>query len=174
MTINNREFHVFIHHSDIHDQIIRMAGEVNRDYKSKNPLFLVILNGAFMFAADLVRELQIPSEITFIRLRSYDQMKSTGKVRSLMGLTESLKGRHVVILEDIVDTGCTLSYVLQSFKNSGALSMEIATLLFKELSVKRDFMPKYIGFRIPDRFVVGYGLDYNGFGRNLKDIYQIA
>jgi hypoxanthine phosphoribosyltransferase len=147
---------------------------VSRDYKGKNPLFLVILNGAFMFAADFVRELRMPSEITFMRLSSYDKMKSTGKVRSLMGLAEDIKGRHVIILEDIVDTGRTLSHVLQSFKDSGALSMEIATLLFKELSVRREFLPKYIGFHIPDRFVVGYGLDYDGFGRNLRDIYQIA
>ncbi len=174
MTINGREFYVLIHRRDIRDQIIRLAGEVNRDYKDKNPLFLVVLNGAFIFAADLIRELRIPSEISFMRLNSYSSMKSTGQVRSLMGLAEDLAGRHVIILEDIVDTGRTLSHLMKSFEDSGALSIEVVTLLFKELSVKREFMPKYIGFRIPDRFVVGYGLDYDGFGRNLKDIYQIA
>jgi hypoxanthine phosphoribosyltransferase len=174
MTINGKEFHVFIHRQDIHDQIVRMAGQVSRDYKDTTPLFLVILNGAFVFAADFIREVSISSEITFIRLASYKEMKSTGQVERLLGLADDIAERHVVILEDIVDTGQTLDYILKDFDNHGVASVEIATLLFKDLSVKRDFAPKYVGFHIPDHFVVGYGLDYDGFGRNLKDIYQIT
>lgn len=174
MIINGREFEVLISREDIRNRVVRMAREINRDYSDKNPLFLVILKGAFIFAADFIREVRIPSEIAFMRLGSYEGMHSTGKVKSWMDPEEDPEGRHVIILEDIVDTGRTLSHLLKSFEHLGAHSIEIATLLFKDLPVERDFIPRYIGFRIPDRFVVGYGLDYDGTGRNLKDIYQIT
>ncbi len=174
MIINGKEFEVFIHQQDIRDQIVRMANQVNRDYEGKTPLFLVILNGAFIFAADFIREVNIPSEITFMRLASYKKMKSTGKVKKLLGLVDDIVGRHIVILEDIVDTGHTLSNILEEFEGLGVASIEIAALLYKEMSVKKDIKPRYVGFRIPDRFVAGYGLDYDGFGRNLKDIYQVC
>ncbi len=174
MIINDKEFAVFIHHQDIREQIVRMAKLVSRDYEGKAPLFLVILNGAFIFAADFIREVNIPSEITFMRLASYKKMKSTGEVKRLLGMTDDISERHIVILEDIVDTGYTLNYILEELKGLGVASVEIATLLFKEMSVKSDLKPRYVGFSIPDHFVVGYGLDYDGFGRNLKDIYQVC
>lgn len=173
MIIKDRKFEIFIKQHDIHNQIVRMAKQVGQDYKGKSPLFLVILNGAFVFAADFIREVNIPSEITFMRLASYKKMQSTGKVKKLLGLVDDVAERHIVILEDIVDTGNTLSSVLTEFKALGAASIEIAALLYKEMSVKTSLVPRYVGFRIPDCFVVGYGLDYDGFGRNLKDIYQV-
>ena len=173
MIIKDKRFEVFIKHQDIHHQIVRMAKQVDRDYKGKSPLFLVILNGAFIFAADFIREVNIPLEITFMRLASYKKMQSTGKVKRLLGLADDIAERHIVILEDIVDTGHTLNSVLTEFEAAGAASIEVAALLYKEMSVKTDLVPRYVGFRIPDSFVVGYGLDYDGFGRNLKDIYQV-
>jgi len=174
MIIKDKKFEVFIKHQEIRDQIVRMAKQVSKDYKGKTPLFLVILNGAFIFAADFIREVDIPSEITFMRLASYKNMQSTGKVKRLLGLVDDIAERHIVILEDIVDTGHTLSSVLVEFEALGAASIEIAALLYKEMTVKTDLIPRYVGFHIPDHFVVGYGLDYDGLGRNLKDIYQVS
>ncbi len=158
----------------IRERIIEIAGELNTAYKGKNPVFLGVLNGSFMFLADIYREITVPSEVSFIRLKSYKNMSSTGEVKELLGLENNLEGRHVIIVEDIVDTGRTLNHIINEFKNLGALSIEVLTLLHKPEASTCEAELKYIGFEIPDKFVVGYGLDYEGEGRNLKDIYQLV
>ncbi len=138
-----------------------------------NPLFLAILNGSFIFAADLIRAITIPVQVSFIRLSSYDHLQSTGNVKKVIGLNENLFHRNIIILEDIIDTGSTLSFILEDLKNLGANSIQIATLLLKPGKLKTDLDIKYKCFEIPEDFIVGYGMDYNGYGRNLKEIYKI-
>jgi len=171
MKILDLEFEPFIIRDEISSAISRISREINSDYKDKKPLFLVILNGAFIFASDLYREINISSEISFIKLSSYNLTSSSGKVKELIGLNENVFDRNLIILEDIIDSGLTLQYTIEALNDLGAASIEIATLFLKPESLKKDFDIKYIGFSIQNEFIVGYGLDYNGFGRNLKDIY---
>lgn len=173
MQLLDQHFEIFIASSRIQQRIKEIGAQINSDYLDKNPIFLSILNGAFIFAADLIREIQIPSEISFIKLKSYRKMESSGKVKELLGLEHNIFKRNIVIIEDIVDTGKTLNHVLQEFRELGAQSIEILTLLHKKEANKYPLHPKYVGFEIPDKFVVGYGLDYEGQGRNLKDIYKV-
>ena len=150
-----------------------MAAQINIDYQDENPIFLSILNGAFIFTADLFREITIPAEVSFIKLKSYRKMESSGKVKELLGLEHNIFNRNIVIIEDIVDTGKTLNHILEEFTELGAKSIEILTLLHKPEANRHPVDLKYIGFEIPNKFVVGYGLDYEGQGRNLKDIYKV-
>ncbi len=173
MQIHDRHFELFIPHRQITERIVEIATHVNEDYSDKNPLFLSILNGAFMFTADLFKEISIPAEISFIKLKSYRGTESTGKVKELVGLDDNIFDRNIIIIEDIVDTGKTLHHILDEFTDLGARSIEVLTLLYKPEANKNPVHLKYIGFEIPDVFIVGYGLDYNGLGRNLKDIYKI-
>ncbi len=173
MQIHDRQFELFIPHHQITRRIIEMAGHINRDYSDKNPLFLSILNGAFMFTADLFKEISIAAEISFIKLKSYRGTESSGKVKELVGLDDNIFNRNIIIIEDIVDTGKTLHHILDEFNDLGAKSIEVLTLLYKPEANKNPVHLKYIGFEIPDVFIVGYGLDYDGLGRNLKDIYKI-
>ncbi|UBM63333.1 hypoxanthine phosphoribosyltransferase [Candidatus Sulfidibacterium hydrothermale] len=174
ITVLDKVFEPYIPHEKILEAVRRMAKELERDLADKNPLFLVILNGAFMFAGDLFKELHFPAEISFIKFVSYSGTHSTGNVRQLIGLDEDVAGRTVVLVEDIVDTGISMEKVLEYLSDKKIKDLRIATLLFKPNSYKKHFKIDYIGIEIPNDFIIGYGLDYNGQARNLKDIYKIV
>jgi len=151
-----------------------VAKKINSDYAGKNPLFLVVLNGAFLFAADLLRCIDSDGcEVSFVKFSSYAGTESTGKVKELIGLNETLEGRDVIIVEDIVDTGNTIVQMMDDLAKRKCASVKIAALLFKPEAYRKDVKIDYVGIEIPDAFIVGYGLDYDGLGRNLKDIYVI-
>jgi hypoxanthine phosphoribosyltransferase len=169
----DKEFDIFIPNSEIDFSIQKIADQINIDFKGKKPLFLVILNGAFMFAADLFKKLTIECEISFVKLSSYQGTSSSGKVKSLIGLNESITGRHVIIVEDIIDTGITMENLLHQMAELHPVDVSISTLLFKPKAFQKDFKIHYVGIEIPNDFIVGYGLDYDGFARNLPDIYKL-
>ncbi|MFA8434542.1 MAG: hypoxanthine phosphoribosyltransferase [Marinifilaceae bacterium] len=170
----DREFKVSIPEEKIDGVIDQMAEKMNKDLEGKDPLFICILNGSFMFASDLMKKITIPNaEITFMRLSSYDGMGTTGKVKKLMGFTEDLKDRTVILLEDIVDTGITISNTLEQIASYEAKEVLVATMLFKPKACVRDVKLDYVGLEIPNDFIVGRGLDYDGLGRNLPDIYTV-
>ncbi len=170
----DREFRISIPANEIDAAIAKMAEKMNKDLAGKNPLFICILNGSFMFASDLMKLITVEnSEITFMRLSSYEGVKTTGNVKKLMGFTEDLKDRTVVLLEDIVDTGITISNTLEQIKDYQAKEVLVATMLFKPKALKRDVKLHYVGIEIPNDFIVGRGLDYDGIGRNLPDVYTV-
>ncbi len=170
----DKEFQISIPSSTIQESIAKLATRINADYKGKNPLFIIVLNGAFMFASDLLKMVHIDCEITFVKLSSYVGTSSTHTVRELIGLDESLAGRHVIVVEDIIDTGITMANTIPKLQHLKAEDVKIATLLFKPNAFQKDFPIEYIGIEIPNDFIVGYGLDYDGLGRNLADIYKIV
>src|SRR5882757_1227561 len=172
--VNNRKFTPYITAEKINEQINKLAAELNRDYAGKKPLFIAILNGSFMFAADLFKAVTIEAEICFIKLASYKGTKSTGNVITSIGLDEPLNGRHVVIVEDIVDTGKTLHEFLPQLFNQQPASLKIAALLHKPEALAHPVKIDYLGFNVPNKFLLGYGLDYDGLGRNLKEIYRLV
>lgn len=172
--LEDKFFEIFIEESVLMDNVRNLAKQLNSDYKDLNPLFLVVLNGSFIFAADLMREITIPCEIAFIKLSSYEGLKSTGNVKELIGLNQSLSARNVIIVEDIVDTGTTLEVIWNTSKEQNPESLQVVTALYKPASYKKKMPVKYIGMEIPNDFVVGYGLDYKEIGRNLKSIYKLA
>ena len=171
--VKDKAFSVSISERAIKRQIKRVAEEINRDYEGREPVFLAVLNGSFIFAADLLREIDLPCEISFVKLASYEGTSSTGSIREVIGLNIDITGRPVIIVEDIVDTGLTMAHMLETLQKQNPASIDICTLLLKpsKLQVKLDI--RYCCKEIPDDFVVGYGLDYDGFGRNTKDIYTI-
>lgn len=171
--LHDKDFAIYLEETNIRRAIARLAGQISADYAGKNPLFLAVLNGSFVFAADLLKEISIPCEISFIKLSSYQNTQSTGTVKELLGLTEDITGRHVVILEDIVDTGHTVSVLLAKLRERNTASIEIACLLLKPDCLQHPLQLKYTALAIPNDFVVGYGLDYNGLGRNLRHIYKL-
>lgn len=171
--VHDKTFCPYLTAAMIQQKITEMAELLNRDYKDKKPLFIGILNGAFMFASDLFKQLNVAAEITFIKLASYKGMKSTGNVVTSIGLDHDLFGRDVVIVEDIIDTGKTLHKFLPQLQHQQPASLKIAVLLHKPDATLFPLQIDYKGFTIPKKFVVGYGLDYNGLGRNLKEIYQL-
>ncbi|TRX61283.1 hypoxanthine phosphoribosyltransferase [Fulvivirga sp. M361] len=173
VTIKDKDFEKFISHDEISDKIKLISDRINEDYKTKKPLFIAILNGSFIFAADLLKEINVECEISFVKLASYEEMESTGNVKQLIGLNDNIFNRDVVIIEDIIDTGRTIVKILEEFKSLGANSIEIATLLRKPKSEAISDQLKYVGFQLPEVFVLGYGLDYDGLGRNLKDLYKL-
>lgn len=172
--VKDKDFKLSISAEQIHETVERLAAEINRDLKDKNPLFLVVLNGAFIFAADLYRKITIESEISFVKLASYSGTTSTSDVKELIGLNEKLKGRNVVILEDIIDSGTTMQYLMNKLLYLGVKDVKLAALLFKPNAFRESFRIDYLGLEIPNDFIVGYGLDYDGFGRNYGDIYKIV
>lgn len=157
----------------IQERIKSLGRTISEDYKGKTPLFIGVLNGAFMFCSDLLKVVNIDAEITFVRLSSYEGMSSTGQVRSIMDLQEDIKGRDLIIVEDIVDSGLTMQKALKYFESFEPASIAITALLLKPECLKCELKIDYLGFEIPEKFVVGYGLDYDGLGRNFKDIYQL-
>lgn len=172
--VHDKFFQPYLTADQIDMQIRRMAGEINRDYKGMRPLFIAILNGSFMFASDLFKHLDIEAEISFIKLSSYKGTSSTGHVVQAIGLLESLKDRHVIILEDIVDTGKTLSDFMPQLVEQAPASLKVAAFLHKPEAQSHPLDIHYLGFSVPNKFLLGYGLDYDGLGRNLKEIYQLV
>jgi hypoxanthine phosphoribosyltransferase len=174
MKIKDKDFVILLKEEQIRQRVTEIAGEINKHYSKRQPIFISVLNGAFIFAADLMREIKLNSTISFIKLSSYNDTASSGTIKELIGLNEKLFKKDVIIIEDIVDSGFTLSYLVDQLSGLGPASLEVASLLVKPESMKAAVNIRYIGFRIPSDFVVGYGLDYNGFGRNLKDIYFLS
>jgi hypoxanthine phosphoribosyltransferase len=172
--IHDKVFEIYLSESAIQERVKNIAETINADYKDKQPLFISILNGSFMFASDLFKHLTVNTEISFIKLASYRGMKSTGNVITSIGLDADLFGKDLVIIEDIVDTGKTLFNFLPKLKDHHPSSLKIAALLHKPEATRFPLNLDYVGFSIPDKFVVGYGLDYDGMGRNLKEIYQVV
>ena len=172
--VKDKKFIPYLTALQIDEQVKRLGNEINKDYAGKNPLFIAILNGSFMFASDLFKELTVDPEICFIKLASYKGTISTGHVITSIGLDEKLKGRHVVILEDIVDTGKTLNEFLPQLRDQQPASLKIVALLHKPTALKYPITIDYLGFNVPDKFLLGYGLDYDGLARNLKEIYQLT
>ena len=169
----DKSFSIFIQSDEINEVVEQIAQQINSDLKGKNPMILIVLNGAFMFASDLLKKITIPCELSFVKLSSYIGTKTTSVVRELIGLDEVLTNRSVVILEDIIDTGITMGVTTEKLKKLGARDVKIATLLFKPDAFKMNYKIDYIGMKIPNDFIVGYGLDYNGYGRNYPEIYKI-
>jgi len=173
LRIHDKNFKPYISEEAIREKVSELAAVLNQDYRDKKPLFIAILNGAFMFAADLFKSLHIDAEISFIKLASYKGMKSSGQVITAIGLDIDLFDRHIVIVEDIVDTGKTLHEFLPQLWHQQPASIKIVALLQKPEARLFQLKVDYTGFEIPDKFVVGYGLDYNGLGRNTAAIYQL-
>ncbi|EJX05548.1 hypoxanthine phosphoribosyltransferase [gut metagenome] len=172
--IKDKRFTPFISAEKIEKEVARVANEINRDLEGTNPLFLSVLNGSFIFTADLMRHLTLPSEVSFVKLASYAGTSSTGKVKELVGLGDNIEGRTVVIVEDIVDTGVTMKHLLETLQAKHPKEIRICTLLLKPDKLKVDLHIDYVAMRIPNDFIVGYGLDYDGLGRNYRDIYTVV
>jgi hypoxanthine phosphoribosyltransferase len=171
MKIKDLEFKKFIAADRIEKKVTSLARRVAKDYADKTPVFLPILNGSFMFASDLIKELDIPCRISFVKISSYSGTTSTGQLKTLIGHDESLFGTDIIIVEDIVDTGLTLTKISEELKDLGAKSVECVALLRKSPAREKNIPIKYVGFELETEFVVGYGLDYDGLGRNLRDIH---
>ncbi|MCK4569321.1 MAG: hypoxanthine phosphoribosyltransferase [Bacteroidales bacterium] len=171
--VRDKEFSLFLTAEEIDKAVEQVADMINNDMQERDPLFLCVLNGAFIFASDLLKKVEVDCEISFVKLSSYVGTTTTNTVRELIGLDQVLTGRTVVIVEDIIDTGITMAYTLEKLKKLGASDVRIATLLFKREAFKKNYPIDYVGIVIPNEFIVGYGLDYDGHGRNLPDIYKI-
>ncbi|MDX2173799.1 MAG: hypoxanthine phosphoribosyltransferase [Bacteroidota bacterium] len=174
VTLKDKQFKPYISQYKIAEAVENIAKSINTDLVDEFPVFLVVLNGSFMFAADLLKEVTIPCEISFIKVASYFGTTSKGTVTELIGLTEDITGRTVVIIEDIVDTGITLDRLVNVLSRKNVKQIKVAAALFKPDSYTKEIKVDYIGMEIPNDFVVGYGLDYDGLGRNLKEIYVLA
>lgn len=172
--VRDRSFTVSIPEAEIKARVAELARQISSDMEGKHPLFLAVLNGSFVFAADLLRGIETPCEISFIRLSSYEGTSSTGRVKQLLGLNEDIKGRTVVVVEDIIDSGVTMVELLNILKEYEPKEVRVASLLVKPGNLKVDLDIPYCCFRIPNDFIVGYGLDYDGEGRNLRSIYTVV
>ncbi|MDR3235223.1 MAG: hypoxanthine phosphoribosyltransferase [Prevotellaceae bacterium] len=173
VALHDKTFVLFIANADIQTAIDKVAQKINAELAGERPLFISLLNGAFMFTADLLKSIDMPCEVSFIKYASYAGVHSTGEVAELIGLNVDVKGRTVVILEDIIDTGITIANLLKELEHLSPKTIKIATMLYKPNAFKEDFTIDYVGVEIPNDFIVGYGLDYDGLGRNLKDIYTL-
>lgn len=171
--VKDRDFSLLLSEETIRNAVKHTASRINKDLDGKRPLFLAVLNGSFMFASDLMKEISIDCEISFIKLASYQGMESGGKVREVFGLNENIAGRHIVIVEDIVDSGRTMRQLMDSLLTRNPADIKIATFLHKPDAMVCDIAPDYVAIEIPNDFVVGYGLDYDGFGRNLSEVYTL-
>jgi len=171
--VHDKIFSTFISAQKIQTRVAEMGAEIDRDYKGKNPLLIGVLNGSVIFMADLLRNIKTPCEIGFIRVSSYEGTSSSGKVKNVMGLEDDIQNRDVIIVEDIIDTGDTAVYLIDEIKKKNPASIRFATILLKPDALRHKLNCEYVGFEIPPAFVVGYGLDYDGWGRNLADIYQL-
>lgn len=172
--VHDLSFELYLSAEQLQARVLALAQLLEEEYAGKQPLFIGVLNGAFMFASDLIKECNFDCEISFIKVASYRGTTSTGEVSTLIGLDKEIKGRHVIIVEDIIDTGNTMAKLMQDLTTYEPSSMALVSLLLKPEALEHPHLPlNYIGFEIPNKFVVGYGLDYDGLGRNYKDIYQL-
>jgi hypoxanthine phosphoribosyltransferase len=171
--IKGKEFVPFINAKEIDNRLEAIGAQISLDYKDETPVLIGVLNGSFMFLSDLVKYLNISTEISFIKIASYSGIGSTGKVTDLIGLESELEGRRVIIIEDVIDTGLSMNHLVKTIQSKNPKSIAIATLLFKPDALKYSIDIDYIGFKIENKFVVGYGLDYDGMGRNIPAIYQL-
>ncbi|HPE34467.1 MAG TPA: phosphoribosyltransferase family protein [Bacteroidales bacterium] len=171
--VRDKYFELFISSETIQKAVDKIADRINHDLAGKNPLFLVVLNGAFIFAADLFKRIDIDCEISFVKLSSYNGTETTNVVRELIGLDDVLHNRTVVIIEDIIDTGITMAETISKLKRLEAREVKLAALLFKPAAFQKNYPIDYIGMEIPNDFIIGYGLDYDGYGRNHSNIYKI-
>ena len=172
--IKDKTFKTSITEAEIKERVKALAQKISKDMEGKTPLLLGVLNGSFIFAADLMREMTIPCEISFVKLASYQGTTSTGKIKEVLGINEDLSGRTVIIVEDIVESGHTMKNMIESLGTRNPASVHICTLFFKPDKLQEDLKLDYVAFRIPDDFIVGYGLDYDHLGRELRDIYTIV
>ncbi|WP_339902874.1 hypoxanthine phosphoribosyltransferase [uncultured Cyclobacterium sp.] len=172
--LKNLVFEQYLKEAVLLKRVKELANAINHDYRGKNPIFLAVLNGSFMFMSDICKEVSVDVKVSFIKIASYTGIKSDGKVRDMIGLEESLQGKDVIIVEDIVDTGNSMWHLLETINAQKPKSVEVVSLLTKPEALKKPIDIKYVGFEIPDLFVVGYGLDFEGLGRNLRDLYQIV
>lgn len=171
--VKDKSFSLFISEKEILKEVKRIARQINKDYAGKEPVFLAVLNGSFIFAADLMKEVKLPCEISFVKLASYQGVDTTGKIREVIGLNVDLTDRPVIVVEDIVDTGLTMAHMLEVLKEQNPASIDICTLLLKPGKLQVDLNIRYCCLEIPNDFIVGYGLDYDGYGRNTRDIYTL-
>jgi len=172
MKIKDLEFQPFISKSKIQHKVRELAEQIAEDYSDKTPVFLPVLNGAFIFAAELIKQIEVPCKVSFVKVSSYMGTHSSGQLKTLIGLEESLFNQHIIIVEDIIDTGLTLKKLVDDLNGLGAKSVEVVALLRKLPARENNIPAKYVGFEIEKEFVLGYGLDYDGLGRNLKEIYK--
>jgi hypoxanthine phosphoribosyltransferase len=172
MKIKGSEFVEFISEDQVQQKVQSLAAEISKAYSGKEPVFLPVLNGSFMFASDLLKWISIPCKVSFVKVSSYDGMSSTGQLKTLIGLDESLFKQDVIIIEDIVDTGLTLEKIIAELRSLGTRSVEVVSLLLKKPAREKGVAVKFAGFEIEDEFVLGYGLDYDGYGRNCRQIYK--
>ena len=172
MQIKDLQFRKFIVKSKVKQEVTNLAERINADYSEKSPVFLPVLNGSFMFAADLIKNVTVPCKVSFVKVSSYAGTASSGQLKTLIGLEESLFNQDIIIIEDIIDTGLTLQRIVDELKGLGTKSVEVVALLRKKEAREKKLEVKYVGFEIENEFVLGYGLDYDGYGRNLQDIYQ--
>lgn len=174
VTLLDKTFVKYIDGKEVDEAITRVAKEIMLEYRFDDPILLITLNGAVFFAVDLIKQLDFPCRITCVKLSSYSGTESTGTIKNLLGLNEDVKGKRVIILEDIVDTGRTYQYLCKMLMEAGAKDVRMATMTMKPDAYKCDLPVHYVGIHIPNKFVVGRGLDYDGYGRNLPDIYQVV
>ncbi|MCR5181332.1 MAG: hypoxanthine phosphoribosyltransferase [Bacteroidaceae bacterium] len=174
LQVLDKTFAVSIPAAQIQKEVSRVAAEINRDMQGKEPVFLPVLNGSFIFAADLLRQISLPCEVSFIKLASYQGTQTSGTIREVIGLNTDITGRHVVIVEDIIDSGLTMAHMIETLEKQNPASISVCSLLVKPSALKVQVPIHYHALDIPNDFIVGYGLDYNGFGRNTKDIYTLV
>lgn len=172
--IQGRNFDLYISEDQIKNRIIDLSDQIKKDHKESVPLIISILNGSFIFVADLIREMDFDVEVSFVKVKSYEGTKSSGQAKTLIGFGEEINDRDIILLDDIIDTGHTFKHLIEELKNHKPKSIKTCSLLFKKASFKENFKIDYIGFEIENKFVLGYGLDYNERGRNLKDIYVLS
>lgn len=172
VTVNGKVFRKVIDHVDLVKACDKMAERINKDFVNKDPLFLVMLNGAFMFAADLMKRISIPCTVSFVKYASYTGTQTTGEVKELIGLSENIEDRNIVIIEDLVDTGITMDAFIKQLKKKNPKDVRLAVIFDKTARREKNVKVDYCGIRLEDEFVVGYGLDYDGYGRNLADLYE--
>lgn len=173
ITLHDKTFVPFISENEINQAIKKLAMKISADYQNDTPLFLGVLNGAFLFLGELLKNFNGKCEVSFVKLASYEGTTTTGKMKNLIGLNESVENKHIIVVEDIVDTGHTLEYLMEYLNEMKPKSIKTATLFFKPDAYKKNINIDYIGIEIPNKFIVGYGLDYDGLGRNLPEVYQL-
>lgn len=172
--VKDKSFSLLISEKEILKEVKRIALQINKDYKGKEPVFLAVLNGSFIFASDLLKEVNLPCEVSFVKLASYQGVNTTGQIREVIGLNIDLTDRPVIIVEDIVETGLTMAHMLEVLRQQNPASIDICALLLKPGKLRVDLDIRYCCLEIPDDFIVGYGLDYDGYGRNTRDIFTLV